>query len=543
MKKFLRVIAVAMLLLAIAIPCLAESDECTAYKDGKHVWTGAGRSPETCENTGKINYKCACGDTKETTVSKLGHDYSKVVVDKPASCGKSGEGHYECSVCDKKGDNVTIPATGKHTETSSSYVRNATCGVDGYKVIKYCSVCYANIEIEVIPATGEHDYSRVTIKESTCTEKGYTALKCSVCNYVNESTKEDKKLADHAWSTEATHLVSEATCTEPEMRCKYCTKCGAYDEAVAVAKANGHTWSKWVKDKDATCTEKGAEHKTCTVCGEVYSVETAMKDHTPVWEIVDATCTKDGSTTKVCSGCGEVYETKTIPATGHDIVNVDWTVSKKAVACTAGEMVKICKTCEQIAKTEVIEPTGDGKHKAADEWTIVRQPNAYQEGKAIKSCVYCGTQMAKKYFTNAASLGNAKVDTSKKDTTTSSSSSSSKNNTTSSSSSSKNNTAATTSTPTVKAVVAVEPVVVKEWKLGEKFEIADGVFMTITLNAETNKYDVVVEGVDNIETAKIAFVAADATEAPADEAYTDLIKSNWVIDTVDEAAILYIVID
>lgn len=549
MKKFLRVIAVVMLLLAIAIPCMAESDECTAYKDGKHVWTGNGRTEATCTTDGEIKLVCKCGETKNETIEKTGHDFGEGAkvkkIYKESTCTEQGNADVYCKNGCGELKLVWLPLAAHKSAkcTNTYYVSEPTCGKDGAIGETYCTVCSKTLTTTVAPATGKHELHRVEHKAKDCTEKSYTQLECKLCGYVDKSSKIVGKAGSHTWSGLDYTLVSEATCTKAEMRAPYCTVCGATGKAVAHGDPLGHKWDEGTVDKKATCAEEGSAHWNCKVCGKVVGTQKIAKlDHTPVWEVVEATCTTAGSLTKVCSECGKVYETKAAPAAGHD---TEWKITKEAYKCTAGVMSEVCKTCKAVVNTKEIAATGEGAHKATDEWTIVRQPNAYQEGKAIKSCVYCGTQMAKKYFTNAASLGNAKVDTSKKDTTTSSSSSSSKNNTTSSSSSSKNNTAATTSTPTVKAVVAVEPVVVTEWKLGEKFEIADGVYMTITLNAETNKYDVVVEGVDNIETAKIAFAKADATEAPADEDYIDLIASNWVIETadVDEAAILYIVID
>lgn len=553
MKKFLRVIAVAMLLLAIAIPCMAESNVCSETK-GEHEWVEkvADRVKPNCTTAGKAFYTCKCGAYKEVELPATDHDYStgaKVVTGTPSSCTEQGTGYVYCknAGCTEHED-IKLPLADHVAvkNTDKNWKKDATCGKDGFNVVEYCKNCKAIMTKETIPATGKHELHRVEHAAKDCTEKAYSQLECKLCDYVDKSSKVVGKAGAHTPSQYDYTLISEATCTKPEMRAPYCTVCGKTLDAVEHGKKLGHDYDLGTVDKKATCTTEGSRHWNCKRCGEIIETQKIAKlNHAEtVVTIVEPTCTKAGSNTTTCKLCGEVMETITIPATGHGAT--EWKVTKEATACDNGVMSEVCKDCDTVLNTKEIAATGKGKHEARDEWTIVRQPNAYQEGKAIKTCKYCDVQMAKKYFTNAASLGNAKVDTSKKDTTTSSSSSSSKNNTTSSSSASKNNTAATTSsTAAVKAVVAVEPVVVTEWKLGEKFEIADGVYMTITLNAETNKYDVVVEGVDNIETAKIAFVKADATEAPAEEDYIDLIESNWVINAedVDEAAILYIVID
>lgn len=589
MKKFLRVLAVAMLLLAIAIPCLAETTKC---EHNFVVNTGSSKAA-TCTEDGYTVYSCnkcfAESANYTVKVPATGHDWGNPDDSESIDpgCGTTGKEVRHCKngTCTATKEDI-IPATGKHTarEVWASDNKDVapTCDKAGSKALTMCSSCGVVLTTEVIPATGAHIYDKVkTVKEPTCTEEGYTLTYCSVCGKEQAGSRKTLKANGHGDSTGFVYESKAATCENNRFIYEICSVCGEkINEKEDKGTKLAHNWDKgWVTVKEATCTEKGSQQKTCVACKktetreiaalghdiknaeiEVISAQTCTENsvhgrrckrckefaqtwtnkdklgHKEVVTITPATCDNEGSVVTACATCKVTLKTETIAKLKHV---GEWKVTKEACECTAGSMSEICKNCKAVLDTKVIAATGKGEHKASD-WTIVRQPNAYQEGKAIKTCEYCGVQLAKKYFTNASSLGNnVKVDTSKKDTT--STTTSSKNNTTTSTS--KNNTATTSNTKDTKAVVTVEPVVVKEWKLGEKFEIADGVFMTITLNAETNKYDVVVEGVDNIETAKIAFVAADATEAPADEAYTDLIASNWVIDTVDEAAILYIVID
>lgn len=506
MKKFLRVLAVAMLLLAIAIPCLAETTKC------EHefvVNTESSKAP-TCTEKGYTVYSCkkchAESANYTVEIPANGHKWGNVEDVTEPNCYKAGTGIRKCTVngCSAT-DEVKIPATGKHTSRPVTKDDKrvdvaATCSKEGYKITEICSVCGITTKTEKIAKDPDAHHQTgvwVELTPATCTENKVQVIRCKDC---------DKIL----------HTMTVAN------------------------SALDHDWAGWVIDVPATCEKDGTTSNTCKRCGlKSEGAKDPARGHDVLVTVVDPTCTKDGSIVETCKTCKKVLKTSVLKATGHDEKNATWKVVTEATTCANGKMDKVCPVCKAVLDTKVIAATGTGEHEASG-WIIVRQPNAYQEGKAVKTCNLCGVQLAKKYFTNAASLGNnVKVDTSKKDTT--STTTSSKNNTTTSTS--KNNTASTSSNKDTKAVVTVEPVVVKEWKLGEKFEIADGVFMTITLNAETNKYDVVVEGVDNIETAKIAFVAADATEAPADEDYTDLIASNWVIDTVDEAAILYIVID
>lgn len=543
MKKFLRVLAVAMLLLVIALPAMADEKTCTTdhsnivpqiakeathLKEGEKVW-----ECPTCGIIGREAIPC----TPE-------HSYTdhRENLDRPSTCTAEGYEVWYCT-CDDVNAFIKVP-----TEKKAHVARDlksgekntdglASCITKGKFWTKICNEC--GVPMDVTEKYGDHTkvYEDVA---PTCNKDGQKGIYCTTCKTWLDSTVIPATGEHQQGDTSKWVLDKEATCQNKNQYHSWCSKCGEQFSFETGSKLSCAVDSKSVKvTKKATCTAKGAAQGKCKYCGKTMKWDVPMVDHTHTLVETKPTCTENGSNVDKCKVCGKVFGTETLYAAGHTWAAVN--VPAKA-DCQAAESYLECTVCG--LQKDYTKIDAKSEHKAGD-WTIVRQPNSYQEGKAIKSCVYCGTQMAKKYFTNAASLGNAKVDTSKKDTTTSSSSSSSKNNTTSSSSSSKNNTAATTSTPTVKAVVAVEPVVVTEWKLGEKFEIADGVFMTITLNAETNKYDVVVEGVDNIETAKIAFAKADATEAPADDDYIDLIVSNWVIETadVDEAAILYIVID
>ena len=100
MKKLLRVLVIAALLVAIAIPCLASGTETTA----PHVhdfgeWTV---EPSTCIAEGKMTRVCkadGCNlpdNTETKTIAKKDHTWGDPEVGTPATCTKAGAMIHKC---------------------------------------------------------------------------------------------------------------------------------------------------------------------------------------------------------------------------------------------------------------------------------------------------------------------------------------------------------------------------------------------------------------------------------------------------------------
>lgn len=435
MKKLLRVLVIAALLVAIAIPCLATAEE------HEHVWVGNGRTEPTCTTDGEIRFKCSvegCTKTKTEKINKLGHDYSegaRTEVVFESGCTTPGQVKVFCK--NNCGEYTTrqLPLN-DHTPApvnpNEFWGEHPTCGKDGWEALTYCTECNKVLTKKVLPATGEHHLTRATIKASTCSVKGYTALKCDNpgCTYVDENSKLDLPLADHTPSATASRLVSEATCTKPAMYAKYCTVCGETLKAEPVGEALKHDWSESVIDKEPTCDEKGSKHWTCKRCGEVLTEEIAKHqpeasawivdkkatcleegsqhyeckkchkvlgtekiaklEHKPIWNVVAPTCTEAGTATKVCTVCNTVLETVTTAANGHDY---EWKVTKEAKECQDGEMALICKVCGDVKETKVLKATE--KHKFSAEAKVIKAATCTEDGLKDKVCTVCGTPEGK----------------------------------------------------------------------------------------------------------------------------------------------------
>lgn len=443
MKKLLRALVIAALLVALAIPCLADNETTAPHVHDFGNWTV---EPSTCIAEGKMTHVCkndGCNlpdNTETLTIAKKDHTWGDPEVGTPATCTKEGEMIQKCKTegCTATKKAGTIPMVA-HKFVKKHLEQAPKCGVDGWTSEEYCSTCNKRYDYVTVPATDkDHDWERVTVESKTpCSVPSYTVLKCKTCGKVDESSKKNEELVPHTPS-DKTYLETEATCTAPEMRYSNCTVCGARLKATANndKPALGHDWADWKVVEAATCTKKGKSQETCSRCHEVRYGELPVVAHEWVdYKVVTpATCTEKGKAQETCKVGGEVRFGE-IAALGH---NYEWVETKKVDKCHDGEMQLICKNCKDVKQTEVIKggehewstepivakkPTCTEKgvkaiackncgeikegsateeipalgHKAG-EWVTVRQPSASQEGKMIQKCTVCGTQLGKKYI-------------------------------------------------------------------------------------------------------------------------------------------------
>lgn len=405
MKKLLRVLVIAALLVAIAIPCLASGTETTA----PHVhdfgeWTV---EPSTCIAEGKMTRVCkadGCNlpdNTETKTIAKKDHTWGDPEVGTPATCTKEGEMIQKCKTegCTATKKAGTIPMVA-HKFVKMHLEQAPKCGVDGWTSEEYCSTCNKRYDYVTVPATDkDHDWERVTVKSKTpCSVPSYTVLKCKTCGKVDESSKKNEELVPHTPS-DKTYLETEATCTAPEMRYANCTVCGARLKAEANEQkpALGHDWADWKVVEAATCTKKGKSQETCSRCHEVRFGEIAALGHDYEWvETKKVDKCHDGEMQLICKNCKDVKQTEVIKGGEHEW-STEPIVAKKPTCTEKGVKAIACKNCGEIkegSETEEIPALG---HKAG-EWVTVRQPSASQEGKMIQKCTVCGTQLGKKYI-------------------------------------------------------------------------------------------------------------------------------------------------
>lgn len=429
MKKLLRVLVIAALLVAIAIPCLATADECPAGGEHHMVLNTQSSEPATCTKDGKTVYSCdkCYKHDVETVVPATGHKFGEWQDTTPATCTKDGKQTRTCKNCPVT-ETRTIAAIA-HKPVDSKKTGAPTCINPGWKAIKECSVCHTVLEKEDDPnqpATGICTSFKTVKVDSTCAKEGYEVEVCKICGkeHGQRTVIETKQ---HTWGpvTEKT----AATCTEDQTTVRYCKVCGAEEKATKVAGTKlGHDWSAWTVVTEATCTEKGSKTRTCARCGKVETVETKALNHKAgkpetltaatctedsvgcikctrcgeimsKWTnegsalkhvektvIVEPTCTTEGSVTTICTRCNETLKTEVVKKLPH---TYEWKVTKEpANKCDTTEETKICKVCGAKGETRVIKG-------AAHEWStdpiVAKQPTCTEKGVKAIACKVCGT--------------------------------------------------------------------------------------------------------------------------------------------------------
>ena len=221
----------------------------------------------TCTAGGYTTHTCRCGDTyKDSETSPLGHDTSKVTINKESTCTSYGEEQHSCVRCEYY-ELTVLPLAG-HTEATDPKV-DPTCTTNGHTEGIFCMVCRVVIvPTSVIDPLG-HDLSDyVTVNEPTCTIDGVKKASCSRCIY-----SETKVITATGHVEEALPSV-DATCTETGLSGgSKCSVCGTLLDIHNVVPALGHDFeADWTVDFEATTEAEGQKSRHCTRCDEVTDI-------------------------------------------------------------------------------------------------------------------------------------------------------------------------------------------------------------------------------------------------------------------------------
>ena len=138
---------------------------------------------------------------------------------------------------------------------------------------------------------------------------------------------------------------------------------------------------------EPTCSTVGENAIVCTICNKTMeTVEVAKLQHTVInVNAIAATCTSDGRTAGTkCSVCNEVLSgMETIASPGHAY---DSTVT--APKCEVnGYTTYTCSICNHTYQGDNTDATG---HTPGDEWILVEEPTASNDGLRQLFCSVCG---------------------------------------------------------------------------------------------------------------------------------------------------------
>ena len=293
-------------------------------------------TPATCTEAGYTTYTCACGDTYTgEVVDALGHTWGEYVITIPASCVNNGTKTSTCSACGETRTD-TAPATG-HDYVST--ITRPTCTADGYTT-KVCTVCNDTLENQdIVAATGHTGGAWKQVTAPTCTQNATKIEICTVCeDEIGTAVEDEGTMLEHNLITTET----ESTCTVAGKRTVKCSDCDYKQETTLELAA--HVAGGWVVDTEPTCTTEGTKHEVCQVCGNATGNEDKIPtvDHVYNRTVTAPTCTEAGYTTYTCA-CGDTYTGEVVDALGH--TGNKWITDVEATCETAGSKHKTCIIC------------------------------------------------------------------------------------------------------------------------------------------------------------------------------------------------------
>ena len=290
-------------------------------------------------------------------------------------------------------------------------------------------------------------FETIVISSPTCTEKGESKLKCTICNgtastfetdalghdftiyqntsYQTYSSTQHKVINQYKCSrcAEVDNIIQYASHTYniPAATCdtaKYCTVCGhvaqaalghSYSSATCESPATctrcgattgsplGHNMGSWYTVTASTCCTYGTQRRDCSRCGyyETSSLPLDSSNHSggSHTEVVsNPTCTASGSQREVCDGCSAVLNTSSIPALGHSMSG--WSVITASTCCTPGAQSRYCTRSGCSYSENSSLPLNPNNHSGGTYWTVTTAATCTASGVRSQICYGCSTVLS-----------------------------------------------------------------------------------------------------------------------------------------------------
>lgn len=338
---------------------------------------------ETARTFGETNVQISNGATKTTryTVSSWNTYISALSTAKAAMANVLTSGGY---------------AANYNSTSISNIAANISNGINGLKynyIVEYINyagtsmgstVCEENKSIStnvvmntaIKPGTAEnHTHTVYEWPNTTLTRAAYGS---------SETVKITETARDVACTLTEREIITEATCTTPEVRLFACTQCSA--EYEVTGEPLGHQYTVTVVAP--TCTQQGYTHHVCERCSDSYDdTFTEMIEHSYVSTVVEPTCETRGYTSKRCSVCGYeiIDEGSYVDALGHEYT---YEVVNEANCIFTGIGEYTCTRCPHSYTVEI--PTDSNVH-ADMQYARTVSPTDAEMGYDIYYCAnLCG---------------------------------------------------------------------------------------------------------------------------------------------------------
>ena len=323
----------------------------------------------TCTKDGYHLYVCRrCGKWYAETTEALGHDWGEWIIDQDATETEDGLHHRFCNVCGEREDAILEGPLHDHAKHLTTVVVAPTCTEGGYTEMRCgCGNYSFVVEGSRTPALG-HDYTGSsatrTVIENSCTVDGLIEYTCSRCG---EMHAERVPAHGHNYGVVETR---EPTCTEAGYTISECAYCG--DRRTMRSGALGHDWGEWIVDTPATTTSPGIKHRVCQRClreevGSIPMIQNGHVHHYDDERTVAPTCTEEGYTEYVCpeDGASFVDPDSKVPALGHE-----WEESWRTASTqkTRGVVCYKCVRCGELRYESL--PKQEGGAEPVNFWDV-----------------------------------------------------------------------------------------------------------------------------------------------------------------------------
>ena len=263
----------------------------------------------SCTNTDYDDVACSVVNGTITVLSNVcQHKNVKTVAGKAATCTAAGlTDGKQCTDCGVwTVPQTTIAKLGHDYSVTKSAKVNPTCTTAGKEAVKQCSRCTVTTGGATIAATG-HTETTLNAVAATCTTAGKTeGKKCSVCNTVTVAQTTIAKLG-HDYSITKSAKVNPTCTKEGKEAVKQCSRCTATTGGAVIATIP-HTYVNTVIAP--TCITEGYTTHTCSVCGNSYTDSvTTMIAHA------------DNNGDSLCDVCGIDMATAPAAVTGFKLTH------------------------------------------------------------------------------------------------------------------------------------------------------------------------------------------------------------------------------